>query len=191
MKELSKHKIEIVLSSKDDKEKREILDSIKRIISKEENCKIIDNGFINPLRLKYAGDGISLKRLVMRFENLRFTNSYCKPVKAESINDLIVSKIIIDNKTGMEVGVLLHVSKNSFLIFNKNTSNEELYLPENITINVVVKDKNNIYDNQDVLYVMEQIENKLKTLVDTLAINGIKVSIKLYKSKNLRSDLNE
>lgn len=177
MKTLSRHNIQIIISSENEDEKRELLNEIERIIKRTGNCKVVKPGLYQH-KLKYTN--ISLKQLSMMIDSIRLDTNVSRPVNAIVNNDGIkIQKTIMDGK--YEYKLEMRLLKDSYMIFNDNTVKEELYLPEKVIMNIYIdRDVDPHYINESII---PKLEKRLLTLSDLFSKNNILLQTKYFRNK--------
>lgn len=177
MKTLSRHNIQVMISSENEDEKREILEEIQRLIKKQGNCKVVKPGLYQH-KLRYTD--ISLKQLSMIMDSIRLDTNVSRPVNVIVNNDGIrITKVIMDGKFEYELEIKL--MKDSYMIFNDNTAKEELYLPEKVFMYIYVSnDIDPKYINE---ILIPKFNKRLLTLGELFSKNNIQFITKLLRNK--------
>lgn len=175
MKALSRHNIQLMISSENEDEKRQILKEIERVINKHGKCKVVTPGLYQ-FKLRYTD--ISLKQISVIIDTVRLDTNVSRPVNAviSSNDDITISKIISDEYYEYELEMKL--IKDSYMIFNNNTIKEELYLPEKMIMNLYTDNKDTKYVNE---IIIPKINKRLLSLKELFSKNNIQFSIKLIR----------
>ena len=177
MKTLSRHTIQLIISSENEDEKRQILEEIEKTIKRTGNCKVIKPGLYQH-KLIYTN--ISLKQLSMMIDSVRLDTNVSRPVNATVNNNGIeITKVIMDGR--FEYKLEIKLVKDSYMIFNDNTVKEELYLPEKVTMNIYVsRDIDSKYISE---IVIPKLDKRLLTLRDLFSKNNIQFQTKILRNK--------